>query len=101
MKLAQLEGSGPGSQFIHIDERGRFVVEWYDFGAGVPYESANMLIFGDSELAAFAQHLGLDPGSDAQQIATELANRFNSYFAIRRYLDDAGLRYRHEVDFQP
>jgi hypothetical protein len=40
-KLARLEGSDPGSQFIYMDEGGQFVVEWDDFGEGEPNESAN------------------------------------------------------------
>jgi hypothetical protein len=99
-QLAKLQGAGPGSHFIYTDEKGRFVIEWYDFGKDVPYESANMLILGDSELAALADRLG-HSGAGAQQIADELAERFTSYFTIRAYLDGAGLKYRHEVDSMP
>lgn len=100
-RLVKLNAPGPGAQFIYTDESGRFVVEWYDFGEDVPYEFANMLILSDSQLAAVAERLGLGIGAEQQQIATEMADRLGSYFAIRGYLDRLGLPYTHEVDFQP
>jgi hypothetical protein len=100
-ELVRLPAWGSGAHTIYTDEAGRMIVEWYDFGEEVPYESANMLILGAEVVAALSRGLGLARESSQGQIATVLAERFGSYFAIRDFLDTSGLPYRHEVDFQP
>ena len=91
----------PGSHTVESVEDGGIVVEWYDFGDHAPYESANMLIFGADGLPLLAAALGLAAESSADAILTALAERFESYFAIRAFADARAAPYRHEVDFQP
>jgi len=93
--------SGPGSQYIYERDPEELVVEWYDHGESVPYESANRLLLGPTERAVLALSLGLPEGVSTHELAHALAWRFDSYFEVRSYLDEQHLAYRHEVDFQP
>jgi hypothetical protein len=77
------------------------VVEWYDFGPQVPYQSANMLIFQPEAQQSFATALTLDPGQTPRDLAREVARRFNSYFDVREFVDAQQIAYDHEVDFEP
>ena len=60
-----------------------------------------MLIFGAADLPLLAAALGLATESSAGSILSALAERFDSYFAIRAFVDARAVSYRHEVDFQP
>ena len=92
--------SGRGES-IKIGDDGQIVVEWYDFGDDVPYESANMLLFDEKSWRQLAGAIGCADGIDALALAEAVAERFGSYFAIRDYVDSAGLPYEREVDFNP
>ena len=96
-----LRQKGPGAHFIHDREDGSLVVEWYDFGENVPYESANMLILTAAEQALVGEALGLSPTTNALELASALADQYSSYWDIRRFFDDRRLSYTHKVDFQP
>ena len=89
-------GKGRGSHSAWFNEAGELVVEWYDFGEDVPYESANILYFGPD---AQVQLLGekLDPPLALQR----LGERFESWWQVKDAARRQGIAFRSEVDFQP
>jgi len=90
----------PGSHVAY--ERGQeVVVEWYDFGADAPYESANLLIFDRAAQGAFAIALGMDPSAVPDRLAAQIAARFASYFAVKAFAEAQAIPFTPEVDFQP
>ncbi|HEY5409388.1 MAG TPA: hypothetical protein VIJ94_01560 [Caulobacteraceae bacterium] len=97
----RLREKGSGAHSIYGREDGCLVVEWYDFGEEVPYESANMLVMTAAEQAVLGEAIGLSPNTSAGELAAALADRFPSYWDIRRFLDERRLPYTHSVDFQP
>lgn len=94
-----MRGTGRGAHTIYLRPTGELVVDWYDFGEDAPYESANMIVMTAKQQVALARTLGLALGGPAE-LARTIADRFNSYFAVRAYLDAKKLPYDHEVDFE-
>jgi hypothetical protein len=93
--------SGPGSQYIYSRDLEQLVVEWHDFGDDVPYESANKLVLNEDQQRQLAFILGAPEGISMLSLAERLAERFDSYFDVRAFLDENHLSYSHEVDFTP
>jgi hypothetical protein len=77
------------------------VVDWYDFGDDVPYESGNKLLFDVNSCRQLKLALGLPQGNQVEQLAQRVASSFDSYFDIREFADHRRIPYRHEVDFFP
>lgn len=77
------------------------VVEWYDFGEDVPYESANLLIFDVDNRVTLAQSLGAATDAPAADLARLVAARFRSYFDVKEFAVSHGVPCRAEVDFDP
>jgi hypothetical protein len=95
----RLAGSGAGSEWAHA--RGPdLVIEWYDFGAHAPYESANLLILGPDGQAALAAAMGVE-GDAPDALAAAVAVRFISWFEVRSYLTTWKIPARRETDFMP
>ncbi len=91
----------PPSHSAYLREDGAVVVEWYDLAADRPYESANMLIFDETAQRALAGQLDLPDASGPDALVRAIGARFKSYWEVRKFADDHGLAYQHEVDFMP
>lgn len=90
----------PGSHVAYA--RGsELVVEWYDFGDHAPYESANLVVFDRPTQIAFARLIGVDDSPAPHHLASMVAARFDSYFAVKAFAEANGLAFTTEVDFQP
>jgi hypothetical protein len=90
----------PGSHVAYA--RGSdLVVEWYDFGDGAPYESANLMIFDRPTQLRLAQAIGIDPSLSPHMLANNVAARFDSSFDVKRYAEAHDLGFTTEVDYQP
>jgi hypothetical protein len=77
------------------------IVEWYDFGKDVPYESANLLIFSPEAQRALSASLGLEKPPRVRSLAREVAARFESYFQVREFASAQGIAFEKKVDFWP
>ena len=93
--------SSSGSHCAEIDDSGNLLVEWYDFGDDAPYESANILQFAEPSQRLLALALDGSSFSAPDEFLQALANRFSSYFEIRRFADLEGIPYVHKVNFSP
>ncbi len=89
---------GVGSHQAYVDGE-ELVVDWYDFGDDVPYESGNKLFFGANSCRQLKLALGLRQGKGTEELAQRVASEFDSYFDVRKFADRRGIPYRHEVDF--
>ena len=96
--IVRLSGKG---QYIAIDDQGRLIVEWYDFGDDAPYESANMLIFNEVAQRALVIALGCTESLEAHGLATLLSHRFATYFEIKDFVTSHDLPVELDVDFMP
>jgi len=94
-------GVSSGSHSAEIDDNGSLLVEWYAFGENEPYESANILKFAASSQRRLALALGQNSFCGPDDFLAALANRFGSYFEIRRFADLERIPYVHKVDFSP
>lgn len=92
-----LSGAGTGTHWAWFDEHGWLVVEWYDHGPDVPYESANQLRFAPESAATL---LNLDAPSAAETLEA-LRQRFESWWAVRKAARERGIAFTSEVDFLP
>lgn len=92
--------SGFGSHQAYVDGDD-LVIDWYDFGDDVPYESGNKLLFDIAGCEAICSGLDLDPPLRGEELAEHLANRFDSYLEIRTFVDSLGIPYRRETNFWP
>ena len=85
---------------LYFAADGALVVEWYDFGENVPYESATTLTIAPASLDDLAKLLHLAvrgrPG-----ILAALSRQVGDYWAARALLDEWKIPYRHHVDFLP
>jgi hypothetical protein len=97
IKLGHL---GAGSHRVDVTDDHCLVVEWYDFGDDVPYESANILTFSTADQEALAEAMGL-PGVTLGDLQSAVAERFASYWDVRAFCDQHHVPYRHDVDFMP
>jgi hypothetical protein len=93
-----LKGVGWHRTYVDGEE---LVVDWYDFGDDVPYESGNKLLFDGNGCRQLRLALGLRQGKETEKLAQRVATRFDSYFEVRQFVDQRGIPYRHEVDFFP
>lgn len=89
-----------GNHQTYVDGQ-ELVVDWYDFGEDVPYESGNKLFFDANGCRRLKLALGLPEAGEAEELARRVASSFSSYFDVRRFADQRGISYRHEVDFFP
>ena len=90
----------PGSHSTYA--RGsEVVVEWYDFGDHVPYESANLLAFDRPAQHAIIAELKFPAGLAPDTLAGRLALFFDSYFDVKRFAEARGIPFATEIDFQP
>jgi hypothetical protein len=86
----------------YFDEEGRLVVEWYEFSEKAPYEHATMLIFNQVEQEALAGALGVPPEKQiGEALLVAIRERFDSYFAVRKFADQKRLPYKWHVNFWP
>jgi hypothetical protein len=93
----KLKGTGAGaSHSAWTDVAGRLVVQWYDFGADGPYESANLIRFDQAGQRALALALGAQA-----PLPEALAARFPTWFAVKAFALENGIEFESEVDFQP
>lgn len=90
---------GGGSHTTYARGHDLFV-EWYDHGDQVPYESANLLIFGPVEMAQLLSAAGL-PNAVADEAAKSIASRFRSYFEVKDFALAHAIPFKAEVDFHP
>ena len=93
----RLAGTGPGSAHTaYRDAEGRLVVEWYDFGADAPYESANLITFDRHAERALAEAIG-----SPDDLLPAIAARFTSWFEIRAFAVGQDIPFTATVDFTP
>ncbi len=90
-------GAGAGTHWAWVDEQGQLVVEWYDHGPDVPYESANQLRFAPDAVRAL---LELDAPSDEETLAA-LRQRFETWWEVRKAALEREVPFTSEVDFLP
>jgi hypothetical protein len=94
----RLAGELPGH--MAYAKGGQLVVEWYDFGEGAPYESANMLILDLAAQRSLAA--AMDEGSPSVEgLAEAVARRFASWFEFRDLVAAQGIVAWRETDFMP
>ena len=96
--------NGRGSHFAYYDDDGTLVVEWYDFGAHAPYESANMLRFAIAEQHQLAQTLDTpqtrpETRPDQAALLSLLQARFKTYFEVKAYALAHEIPFTDSVDF--
>jgi hypothetical protein len=92
-----LDGTGPGSAHnIYRDAEGRLVVEWYDFGADAPYESANLIMFDGHAERVLAEALG-----NPEDLLAAIAARFTSWFEVKAFAVSRDIPFTSTVDFAP
>ena len=87
--------------WTYFDHERRLVVEWYDHGPGVPYESANLLIFADADLDELALQIGADHDIRGKELLDVIANKFDSWFAFKAFVTNRHIRHSEETDFCP
>jgi hypothetical protein len=116
-RLAYVRGSGPwppevevssvrmrqrgmGSHHVELKADRSLVIDWYDFGDDVPYESGNTLTFSLAGQRALARAMDLPPviGRDLQ---SAVAERFAGYHQVRAFCDHHRVSYAHAVDWWP
>ncbi len=90
-------GAGAGTHWAWLDAQGWLVVEWYDHGPEIPYESANVLRFAPEAAAAL---LPLEAPSDAAMLDL-LRQRFATWWEVRSTALERGIPFTAEVDFLP
>jgi hypothetical protein len=94
-----LLGRGAGSHFAYYTDDGQLVIEWYNFGEDAPYESADMISFGEDSQSKIADRLGCAKGHI--QLLKSLAASFTTYWAIKKWVRAERIAYVHSVDFMP
>ena len=77
------------------------VVEWYDFGEHVPYESANLLVFAPPAQRQLAEAMGAPKNLAPQEIASRIPARFECYFDVKDFAEGHAIPFETEIDFWP
>jgi len=90
----------PGSHVAYC-QGSDLVVEWYDFGAHAPYESANLLIFDRPAQRLLAEAIEVDVKLSPHMLSNKVAARFNSYFDVKAFATERGIPFETKVDFWP
>jgi hypothetical protein len=85
-----------GAHSAYRDGHGRLVVEWYDFGADAPYESANLITFDSAAERVLAEALG-----HPHDLVAALADRFVSWFEVKAFAVSRDIPFTSTVAFDP
>ena len=93
--------SACGAHQVKLDENNNVVVDWYDLGEDVPYESANTLVFYPSAQSKLWAALGLHGSATPRALVNALSGRFSSYWEIKAFADHVDAPYEKTVDFSP
>jgi hypothetical protein len=100
--VAQEMGGDPSGGSYHRVYRaadGRLTIEWEESRDPAPYDHADTIVFDGPQESLLRVALGeSDPARD---MASVIADRFETYWAVRKFADAHGITYEHHVDFSP
>ena len=92
--------SHPGHSFYFDSDL--LIVEWYDHGPDVPYESANMLAFNLGQQALLAEYLEIDAANrSGQSFLAAVQRHLQTYFEVKAFCEEKGISFSRSVDFMP
>jgi hypothetical protein len=93
------DSSRGSHQRVYRTPDNRLIIEWEEYSDPAPYDHANTIAFNTREEGSLREALG-EP--DATRDMTSLnAQRFDTYWDVRKFADKHGIPYKHNVDFSP
>jgi hypothetical protein len=94
-------GSGQDASWhrAYRADDGTLVVEWEEYRDSAPYDHCDSLIFNNEQ--EFLLRAALGDHEASKSTTAILAERFQSYWAVRAFADSNAVIYEYRVDFWP